>query len=105
MNALNPQARRPFQPPRSQRTTRILYSDQRPVQVPQAARHSLRSLCQLHSIHLLELAQASGRHPLIIWDMLRYIPVKRIDALPVVHSINTLRQTQYTVKDLEIPLL
>ncbi len=68
------------------------------------SRPSLRMLCLEYGVTILDLARASNRHPLLIWDMLVGNPVSREEAHMILCGFNSLRATSFTLDELRISL-
>ncbi len=61
---------------------------------------SLRALCIEYGVNILALAQASNRHPLLVWDMIVGNPVPREEAHMILCGFNSLRGTSFTLEDI-----
>ncbi|QBD79554.1 hypothetical protein EPA93_27685 [Ktedonosporobacter rubrisoli] len=56
-----------------------------------------------HGVSLLKLAQASNRHPFVIWDILLGREVELADAIQVLGAFNELCGTHYTLEQIKLP--
>jgi len=61
---------------------------------------SLRALCIEYGVNIMALAQASNRHPLLVWDMIVGNPVPRAEAHMILSGFNSLRDTSFTLDNI-----
>ena len=72
---------------------------------PQAQKPTLRDLCREHRVSLFMLAHASGRHPLLIWDIFVGNGTTAEEAHMVLAGFNSIHETSYRLEDIQLTIL
>lgn len=73
--------------------------------MPIHGKPTLRDLCRVHRVTMLDLARASRQHPLLVWDVLIGNPTTFQEADILLHAFNALRHTSYDLDDVHILLM